>query len=47
MPPFVVSHPGLQPRETQDHSILDIAPTLCALLQLPHDPMQGKNLLDA
>lgn len=45
MPPFVVSHPGLQPKETQDHSILDIAPTLCALLQLPHDPMQGKNLL--
>ena len=47
MPPFVVSHPGLQPRETQDHSILDIAPTLCALLELPHEPMQGKNLLDA
>ena len=46
-PPFVVSHPGLQPRETEDHSILDIAPTLCALLDLPSEPMQGKNLLDA
>jgi len=45
-PPFLVSHPALQPRETRDHSILDIAPTLCELYQLPPWPMAGKNLLE-
>lgn len=45
-PPFLVSHPGLESRETRDHSILDIAPTLCALLDLPCESMQGKNLLE-
>jgi hypothetical protein len=45
MPPFLVSMPGLECRELQDHSILDIAPTLQALLDLPQWPMAGKNLL--
>ena len=46
MPPFLVSCPGMQPKETQDHSILDIAPTLQALFDLPKWDMTGKNLLE-
>lgn len=46
MPPFLVSRPGMQPKETQDHSILDIAPTLQALFDLPKWDMTGKNLLE-
>lgn len=44
-PPFLVSKPGLEPRELCDHSILDIAPTLQALFELPKWEMTGKNLL--
>ena len=44
-PPFVLSHPGLEARETADHSILDIAPTLCKVFGLEHEPMEGESLL--
>ena len=44
-PPFVFSHPSLQPQETCDHSILDIAPTICKVLGIAHEPMDGKSLL--
>jgi len=44
-PPFLLSHPGLTSREVSDHSILDIAPTICALFGLPCEQMQGQNLL--
>lgn len=44
-PPFLVSHKSLTTRELHDHSILDIAPTLCELFKLPCDPMQGTSLL--
>ena len=45
MPPFLVSKPGLEPRELCNHSILDIAPTLQALFDLPKWDMTGNNLL--
>ena len=44
-PPFVLSHPSLVPQETSEHSILDIAPTICKVLGLAHEEMQGKSLL--
>lgn len=45
MPPFVLSHPGLERSETSNHSILDIAPTICHVFRLPAEPMQGSSLL--
>lgn len=45
-PPFLLSAKGLTSREVRDHSILDIAPTLCQLFELPCGPMQGTSLLD-
>ena len=44
-PPFVLSHPGFVRQETQDHSILDIAPTICKVFGLNPDPMEGHSLL--
>ena len=44
-PPFLLSHPGLTSREVSDHSILDIAPTICDVFRLPCEQMQGKSLL--
>lgn len=44
-PPFLVSDKRLESREVRDQSILDIAPTLCELFDLPCQPMQGKSLL--
>ena len=44
-PPFVLSKPGFAHRETQDHSILDIAPTICKVFGLHADPMEGHSLL--
>ena len=44
-PPFVLSYPTLTLQQTQDHSILDIAPTICKVLGLQHEPMEGKSLL--
>ena len=44
-PPFVLSHPGLSCQKTQDHSILDIAPTICKVFGLNPDPMEGNSLL--
>ena len=44
-PPFVVCDKRLESRETRDHSLVDIAPTLCELFDLPHEEMQGKSLL--
>lgn len=44
-PPFVLSHPGFAVQQTQDHSILDIAPTICKVFGLHADPMEGKSLL--
>lgn len=45
-PPFLLSCPGMRSRQLHDHSILDIAPTLCAQFQLEQDGMQGRNLLE-
>ena len=45
MPPFVLSHPGLESKETCDHSILDIAPTIAKVFRLPAEAMQGSSLL--
>ena len=45
-PPFLLSHPVLQTREICGHSILNIAPTICAMFDLPHGEMQGVNLLE-
>ena len=45
-PPFLVSDKRLTSREVKDHSILDIAPTLCQLFELPCGPMQGTSLLE-
>ena len=44
-PPFVLSHPDLEARETADHSILDIAPTLCKVFGLASEEMEGRSLL--
>ena len=44
-PPFILSHVSLEPQETCDHSILDIAPTICKVLGLSHEEMEGKCLL--
>jgi len=44
-PPFLMSCPGLLSRETSNHSILDIAPTICEQFGLHCEPMQGKSLL--
>ena len=44
-PPFVLSHPGFAVQKTQDHSILDIAPTICKVFDLNPDPMEGESLL--
>ena len=44
-PPFVFSHPSLKTQETCDHSILDIAPTICKVLDLAHEPMEGNSLI--
>ena len=44
-PPFVLSWSQLENRELQDKSVLDIAPTLCEVFHLPHETMQGENLL--
>ena len=44
-PPFVLSHPSLTLQQTRDHSILDIAPTICKVLGLEHEPMEGTSLL--
>ena len=44
-PPFLLSHPGLTCQETQDHSILDIAPTICKVFGLTPDAMEGNSLL--
>ena len=44
-PPFVLSHPGMACQTTQDHSILDIAPTICKVFGLNPDPMEGNSLL--
>jgi len=45
-PPFLLSHPALRTREICGHSILNIAPTICAMFDLPHGEMQGVNLLE-
>ena len=44
-PPFVLSHPDLEARETADHSILDIAPTVCKVFGLASEEMEGRSLL--
>ena len=44
-PPFLLSVPGMVSRETCDHTILDIAPTICEQFHLPSGPMQGHSLL--
>ena len=44
-PPFILSHPSLACRQTCDHSILDIAPTICKVLGISHGPMEGVSLL--
>ena len=44
-PPFILSHVSLEPQETCDHSILDIAPTICKVLGLSHEEMEGKSLI--
>lgn len=44
-PPFFLSHRGITSKQLRNHSILDIAPTLCALFQLPGGEMQGVDLL--
>ena len=44
-PPFVLSRPGMACKTTQDHSILDIAPTICKSFGLNPDPMEGESLL--
>ena len=44
-PPFIFSHPSLTCQQTCDHSILDIAPTICKVLGIPHAPMEGVSLL--
>ena len=43
---FLISYPGLSSREVKDHSIIDIAPTLCSIFNLPCEQMQGVNLLE-
>ena len=44
-PPFLVCDRRLESRVLKDRSILDIAPTLCELFELPHDAMEGTSLL--
>lgn len=44
-PPFVLSRPGFTHQETRDHSILDIAPTICKSFGLKAEPMEGESLL--
>ena len=44
-PPFLVCDKRLEGRVLTNKSILDIAPTLCELFELPHDAMEGKSLL--
>ena len=44
-PPFVLSHPGFALQQTQDHSILDIAPTICKVFGLNPESMEGHSLL--
>ena len=44
-PPFQVCDKRVENREIRSRSILDIAPTLCELLDLPHGQMQGSSIL--
>ena len=45
-PPFLVSSAGLENRRLYNCSILDIAPTICQLLDLPCDTMKGRSFLE-
>ena len=44
-PPFLFSHPSLMSQQTVGRSILNIAPTICKVFGLAHDPMEGMSLV--